>query len=118
VITADIVASNGVIHVIDTVLIPQTKKLTPAQSARAVIELAIERGVPLFNDGQHAACAAVYEVAVESLLKSHADTLIDKERTALQDALDKMKTEKDNPRQQAWTLRRAMDAVYESLAER
>lgn len=118
VITADIVASNGVIHVIDTVLIPQAKKLTPAQSARAVIELAIERGVPLFNDGQHAACAAVYEVAIESLLKFHADTLTDKERTALQDALDKMKTEKDNPRQQAWSLRRAMDAVYESLAER
>lgn len=118
VITADIVASNGVIHVIDTVLIPQAKKLTPAQSARAVIELAIERGVPLFNDGQHAACAAVYEVAIESLLKFHADTLTDKERTALQDALDKMKTEKDDPRQQAWTLRRAMDAVYESLAER
>lgn len=118
VITADIVASNGVIHVIDTVLIPPAKKLAPAQSARAVIELAIERGVPLFNDGQHAACAAVYEVAIESLLKSHADTLIDKERTALQDALEKMKTEKANPRQQAWTLRRAMDAVYESLADR
>lgn len=118
VITSDIVASNGVIQVIDTVLIPQAKKLTPAQSARAVIELAIERGVPLFNDGQHAACAAVYEVAAESLLKSHADTLIEKERTVLQDALDKMKTEKDNPRQKAWTLRRAMDAVYESLAER
>jgi len=118
VITADIVASNGMIHIIDTVLIPQVKELTPAQAAREVIELAIERGVPLFNDGQHAACAAVYEVAIESLLKSPLDALGAKERAALAEAMEKMKTEKDNPRQQAWTLRRAMDAAYESLADR
>ena len=118
VLTADIVASNGVIHIIDTVLIPQAKKLTPAQAARAVIELAIERGVPLFNSGQHAACAAVYEVAAESLLKSHTDALAGKERAVLQEALNKMRTEKDNPRQQAWTLRRAIDAAYEGLADR
>lgn len=118
VVTADIVASNGVIHIIDTVLMPQAKKLTSARSARAVIELAIERGVPLFNNGQHGACAAVYEVAVESLLKSHADTLADKDRVAMEKALEKIRTESENPRQQAWTLRRAMDAVYESLAQR
>ncbi len=118
IITADIVASNGVIHVIDTVLMPTSKKMTPAQSARAVIELAIERGVPLFNNKQQGACAAVYEVAIESLLKSHVDTLVDKDRTALEKALQKMKTESENPSQQAWTLRRAMDAVYESLAQR
>jgi hypothetical protein len=41
-----------------------------------------------------------------------------KERAALAEAIEKMKTEKDNPRQQAWTLRRAMDAAYESLADR
>jgi uncharacterized surface protein with fasciclin (FAS1) repeats len=115
VIAADIVCSNGVIHVIDAVLIPPVKKLTPSQAARAVIELAVERGVPLFNAGQHAACAAVYEVAIESLLKSHTDALADKDRSALQAALSKMRGEKD-PRQQAWTLRRALDAAYGSLA--
>jgi hypothetical protein len=115
VIAADIVCSNGVIHVIDAVLIPPVKKLTPSQAARAVIELAVERGVPLFNAGQHAACAAVYEVAVESLVKSHTEALTDKDRAALQAALSKMRGEKD-PRQQAWTLRRALDAAYESLA--
>jgi uncharacterized surface protein with fasciclin (FAS1) repeats len=55
VIATDIVCFNGVIHVIDTVLIPPVKKLTPSQAARAVVELAVERGVPLFNAGQHAA---------------------------------------------------------------
>jgi len=115
VLTTDIIASNGVIHVIDTVLIPPNKKLTPAQAARSLIELAIKRGVPLFNDGQIGACAAVYEVAVDSLLKSHSEALGDKDRAALQAALEKMRADKD-PRQQAWTLRRALDAAYESLA--
>jgi hypothetical protein len=114
VVATDIVASNGVIHVLDTVLIPPAKKLTPSQAARTVIDLAIERGVPLFNAGQHSACAAIYEVTVESLLKNENATLGDKERSALQTALNNMRAEKD-PRQQAWILRRALDAANESL---
>jgi uncharacterized surface protein with fasciclin (FAS1) repeats len=114
VLKADIIASNGVIHVIDTVLIPPTKKLTPAQAARSLIELAIKRGVPLFNEGQTGASAAVYEVAVESLLTSHAEAIGDKDRAALRAALEKMRAEKD-PSQQAWILRRALDAVYREL---
>ena len=39
------------------------KPLTP----RALIELAIDRGVPLFNADQLAACVAVYEVTCEAL---------------------------------------------------
>lgn len=113
--TTDIVCSNGLIHVIDAVLIPPIQKLTPSQSASAVIGLAIERGVPLFNAGQFSACVAVYEVTVESLLKSHSDALADKERSSLQTSLDKMSAEKD-PRQQAWILRRALDSANESLA--
>jgi hypothetical protein len=97
------------------VLIPPAKKLTPPQAAKAVIDLAIERGAPLFNAGQHSACAAIYEVAVESLLKNQNDPLAEKDRTNFQDALNKMRDEKD-PRQQAWILRRALDAANESLA--
>lgn len=115
VVATDIVASNGVIHVLDTVLIPPAKKLTPTQAAKTVIDLAIERGVPLFNAGQPAACAAIYEVTVESLLKNQNGALADKERSMLQKALDNMRAEKD-PRQQAWILRRALDAANESLA--
>ena len=111
----DIVASNGVIHVLDTVLIPPARKLTPPQAAKTVIDLAIERGVPLFNAGQHSACAAIYEVAVESLLTNQNAALADKERLAMQTALNNMRAEKD-PRQQAWILRRALDSANESLA--
>ncbi len=112
----DIVASNGVIHVIDSVLMPPAGESTPQEAARTVIELAIRRGVPLFNAGQASACTAIYEIAVESLLKSHGDTLGAQDRSTLQSALDKMRSEEDS-RQQAWTLRRALDAVYQSLGQ-
>jgi hypothetical protein len=115
VVATDIVASNGVIHVLDAVLIPPAKKLTSPQAAKTVIDLAIERGVPLFNAGQHSACAAIYEVAVESLLKSENAAISDKDRSAMQTALNNMRAEKD-PRQQAWILRRALDSANESLA--
>lgn len=113
---ADIAASNGVIHVIDRVLVPPTAKLTPREAAREVIELAIRRGVPLFNAGQPSACAAIYEVAVESLLKSHTNAIGDEGRSVLRKALREMRGD-DDVRQQAWTLRRALDAVYGLLAE-
>ena len=117
VIATDIAASNGVIHVIDSVLIPTPKKLAPREAARAVIELAIKRGVPLFNEGQPSACAAIYEVAIESLLKSHTKALGNQDRSVLQDALRQMRSDEENPREQAWTLRRALDTVYESLTK-
>ncbi|MBC8469079.1 MAG: CIA30 family protein [Planctomycetes bacterium] len=117
VIVSDIAASNGVIHVIDSVLIPPLSKLTPQEAARAVIELAISRGVPLFNSGQPSACAAIYEVAAESLLKSHTNALGDKNRSALRNALKKIRGDEEDASQQAWTLRRALDVVYESLPE-
>jgi uncharacterized surface protein with fasciclin (FAS1) repeats len=112
----DIVASNGVIHVVDSVLIPAAVEPTPREAAKAVIELAIRRGVPLFNAGQPSACTAVYEIAIESLLKSHGDALDGQDRSTLRSALDRMSGEGD-ARQQAWTLRRALDAVYRSLSQ-
>jgi uncharacterized surface protein with fasciclin (FAS1) repeats len=117
VIASDITASNGVIHAIDSVLIPTTTKLTPGENSRTLIELAIRRGVPLFNAGQASACAAIYELAVESLLKSHTDALGNQDRAALKNALREIRIETQKPSQQAWTLRRALDAVYESLSD-
>lgn len=115
VVASDIAASNGVIHVIDTVLLPPVKTQTAQQAALDVIQLAIQRGVPLFNMGQPGACAAIYEVAVSSLLKSNADALNDSDRSTLRQALRDIRNNQD-PREQAWTLRRAMDRVYRSLS--
>jgi len=118
VITSDIEASNGVIHIIDSVLLPPDEKLTPREAAKDVIELAIRRGVPLFNAGQPSACVAIYEVAVESLLKSHSDALDSDDRSMIESALRRVRSGDEDPRQQAWRLRRTLDAVYESLGRK
>ncbi len=128
IIKTDLDASNGVIHVIDRVLIPEgldVSGLTTArvqQSAnistmntgtdpRSVLNLAIERGVPLFNNGNVQACAAVYEVAVASVIPS----MNGKARTDLESVLAASRSERD-PAEQAWILRRGMDAALEMMS--
>jgi uncharacterized surface protein with fasciclin (FAS1) repeats len=114
--TADINTSNGVIHVIDTVLLPEKKAVATAAmvggSPVRLIALAIERGVPLFNDGQPAACAAIYEVTAESLiafaqLPAAANQIL---RTALAES-----AKNPDPAERAWTLRRALDRTLATV---
>ena len=55
VVKADIKTSNGIIHAIDTVLIPKPKK---CGNTNHIIKQAIHKGVPMFNSGHHAQTAA------------------------------------------------------------
>jgi uncharacterized surface protein with fasciclin (FAS1) repeats len=114
VLLPDVRASNGVVHVIDKVLMPALPEATPVRRAMSVIELAIERGVPLFNSGNPEACAAIYEVAARSLLEGFEDVISDRSVSRLQNALEEIRKD-HRPRSQAWTLRRALDDVYASL---
>jgi len=118
IISADIQASNGVIHTIDRVLIPDSKpeqsagmeSVDPARVA-SIIELAIERGAPMFNAGDKAACAAIYEVAVTSILTLGKSAVDADGMQALKKALRDAAAEED-PSERAWIHRRAMDKVY------
>lgn len=83
-------------------------------AARGLIELAIDRGVPLFNDGNPAACAAVYEITCESL-RLLPDVTEDA-RKDLERALREMRTE-PSARQKAWILRNSLDRVFARLPE-
>jgi len=115
-VTADIAASNGTIHVINRVLLPPAP---PAETsgpvkARKLVELAIERGVPLFNNGTPEACKAVYEVTAEALVNMPVPTMTADGREKLTGALAQIK-DQTAARDQAWTLRHALDSVYGSL---
>jgi uncharacterized surface protein with fasciclin (FAS1) repeats len=105
---ADIPASNGVIHVIDQVLLPPESSGKPLDAA-GLIEVAIERGVPLFNHGQHSGCVAVYEVACEALRISPG--VSEESLKELDRVLREMKAESSS-RQKAWILRGGLDRVY------
>jgi hypothetical protein len=125
----DILATNGVVHVIDRVLLPELPEPSPVRKAMGVIELAIdrkamgvielaiERGVPLFNSGKPDACAAIYEVTVKSLLDGHKEALDASDRNRLKKALTDIRND-HRPSQQSWILRYALDDVYFSLRTR
>lgn len=117
IVAMDIKATNGVIHVIDSVLIPALPEPTARRKVMSVIELAIERAVPLFNAGKTDACAAIYEITAKSLLDGHRDALTEQDRARLKKALAAMHNDHGS-RAQAWTLRYALDNVYRALRSR
>ncbi len=123
IVTADVPAANGVIHVIDRVLLPegmafeeQGQKAVPQRSARQIIADAIDAGAPLFNGGDPAACRDIYRAAVSELLQSHRDRLSSAARRQLQTSLQAPADDPDGAKH-AWKLRNAMDLAYRYLNE-
>ena len=121
IIAADIEASNGVIHIIDRVIVPSPSaardtsaegKTVSASSVSGLVELAIERGAPIFNDGEPEACAAIYEVTITAILDLAAQAVGNDAVERLRLALAEGQSEKDATKK-AWIFRRAMDRVYQ-----
>ena len=128
IIASDIQASNGIIHIIDEVLLPASREpvasnnrtTTNTETGTDIVEefasvyaLAVKFGTPLFNDGNPEACAAVYEVAVETMIRFGRDELGN-------DVIERlMRTRQEgeaaNARSRAWALRRALDDSYNML---
>jgi len=108
----DIDAANGVVHVIDAVLIPGMSTRAAA-AAGQLIRRAISLGAPLYNAGEAAACADVYMVTAETLLRMDS-RLSDDVRSPLLRALSHAEHEGDAA-ERAWIMRRGLDAAYDEL---
>ncbi len=121
---ADIEAVNGVIHIINRVLLTKKTPSTPqaelavsrAQRIAAIFELAIERGVPRFNAGDTASCAALYELAINAAVLLGDDAVAAGAKAELTDALSKGAANQD-PSERAWIYRRAMDRALEMMTQ-
>ena len=111
---ADIPASNGIIHVIDRVLIPSETRAAATGSPLELVDLAIERGVPLFNSGNVEATAAIYEVATTALI-APGSTLSDDVRATLRRGLSDTR---GSTRDRAWRLRDGLDEARKELQAR
>ncbi len=113
VVTADIEASNGVIHIVDSVLLP-SKSSSKRQASASVIEMAIEKGVPLFNMGQHGACADMYELAAFAVLNMDSANVPMEVRQRLRQGLQAAR-QMHNSGQRAWEMRYALDDALAML---
>ncbi|WDE95315.1 heme-binding protein [Lentisphaera profundi] len=112
-IATDIKASNGVIHILDTVILP-TVELSNSLKMRQLIEFSIAQGVPLFNKGELQACAAIYELCAQSLSHFNSDDISKNLATELTQTLEKV-SRSDDARSNAWLLRSSLDKVYAEL---
>ena len=61
--TANVNARNGVVHLIDRVMLPP-REISPLE---VLLENTVNRGAPIFNDGDPGACAAIYATALDAV---------------------------------------------------
>lgn len=135
-IATDVQAKNGVIHLIDTVITEPAgggdagragresgpvaeASVDAAAELGSLYALAVERGTPLFNRGEVEACAAIYEVAMQGIVRFGRGRVPPAILAGLQDALENGAAI-ENPRSRAWAYRRALDEMAraaEQLAE-
>ena len=105
---------------IDSVLIPSSvaagSSQSPSGKARNLIELAVRRGAPMYNDGNQVACVAIYEVAAYGLLAMSDDAIGEHALRRMEARLGKLDEHHDT-NSRAWELRHMLDDVYRSLGE-
>ncbi len=111
---ADIPASNGIIHVIDRVLIPGDARASTTGTPLDVVDLAIDRGVPFFNNGQADVTVALYEVATTALISPTSGVSDDVRQTLRKGLADT----RGSARDRAWTLRNGLDDARRELQAR
>jgi transforming growth factor-beta-induced protein len=121
----DIDASNGVIHVIDRVLLPSdassqatASSMKPAMDQRSValsmLTDAVHQGVPMFNAGHHGQCADIYMQALQNVSSMPGVAMSTSLRDQINHTLSacpRMTSTTDR----AWALRRQIDELMGSL---
>lgn len=113
VIAPNLETTNGVIHVIDSVILP--RKLT-ANAARTAIEQAIATGSQRFNAHDHAGCAAIYTSTMQQIMSERPGTISDSEANMLQTAMNQSLS-MSNMTNRAWQLRRTLESTYQALSQ-
>jgi hypothetical protein len=108
-VATDLDASNGVIHVIDSVILPPEKQ--SAVHPRKMIELAVREGAPLYNSGHPGECAELYMSTARNILSMENHGMCASTTHHLRTAL-KMSEHTSCSETQAWTMRRALDLAY------
>lgn len=126
---ADLEATNGVVHRVNRVIMPpqvettllkpiertaQSPVSSPRQRWQTVLEQAVADGQAAYRDGDHAACADLYEDAIQQLLQSTPADELPQAREALLNTLTAADRQ-ETAQQRAWVLRRGINQAYGEL---
>ncbi|MCH2177328.1 MAG: fasciclin domain-containing protein [Mariniblastus sp.] len=107
-IAKNIETSNGLVHVIDQVLLPS--KMSRRQVMNS-LTAAIDRGVPVFNSGHHGQCCDIYMNVMTEISETGVDNMDDHAMAMVKQTLRKAQ-QTHSMTQRAWVLREGMDQLY------
>ena len=108
IVAKNLETSNGVVHVIDEVLLPSRMS---RQQVMTSLDAAIDRGVPVFNAGHHSRCCDIYMKAMTEINEAGIDNMDDHSMMLVKQTIDKAKRT-HSMTQRAWVLRGGMDQLY------
>ena len=111
VLKTDIECSNGVIHVIDTVLMPPMKQA----EVRKHLEHAVARGAALYNAGHHEQCAEVYSKVMTRIMTETVSGM-DSDEVRQMNMLLTIAGKQHDAGRRAWVLRHGIDRMYSLVA--
>ena len=110
-VATDIEASNGVIHVIDSVLLPP---MLSRSDARTALESAVKQGSRQFNGGNERSCAKTYRAAMNSIIEDGGSDISDTTKEILRLSIARASQVHD-AREACWLLRHGIDLAYFAL---
>lgn len=100
--------SNGVVHVIDKVLIPGSMSRKDVMSS---LLKAINQGSAVFNAGHHGQCCDIYMEVLESISSAGVEGADEHAMTVITQTL-KDANDTHSMTDRAWVLRRGIDSLY------
>lgn len=116
VVATDIECSNGIIHVIDSVILPAAKDETAAVDPRKTIKDAVVHGSRLYNNGHVAQCVLHYAKTVRTMLDTEAHGMNEQVVHAMHASLHRAERTHCSD-SQAWILRKGLETAYHAMAE-
>lgn len=113
IVARNIDASNGVIHVIDQVLIPSSLS---SQEVMNTLNSAVERGAPVYNAGQHGQCCEIYMRTMSDIMAAGINNADAHTMSMIQQTVNRAKNT-HSMTERAWVLREGIDSLYARMGQ-